>query len=181
MFDMCAPLTAGNRHLAKDHHLTCVLGASRSGLYSSLCGVFFMLFCSFLSFWFRVCSFFGRGLGSVLAFPFFHSLVPPCWSPVFGACGFVRWRRCWPPCCRGLSRFGFSGSWFCVPVSSFSVLWRVPLGRPGCVWAAFPAVVSRRGGVVFSVWVFLAQGEKTKTVGSFPRVAAAAFAPPLAA
>ena len=24
-----------------------------------------MLFCSFLSFWFRVCSFFGRGLGSV--------------------------------------------------------------------------------------------------------------------
>lgn len=169
-------MTAGNSHLAKDHHLTCYLGASRLGLYSSLCGVFFMLFYLFLSFWFRVCSFFGVGVGSVLALPFFRSLVPPCWLGVFRGRRFLRWRRCWPPCCFGLARSGFSGAWFCVPASSLSAL------RRRCfVFSVFPAVVSRRGGFVFSVWVFLALDEKTKTVGSFPRVAAAAFLPSLAA
>lgn len=117
-----------------------------------------MLFFRFLSFWFRVCSAFGSPVGSVLAFPFFRSLVPPCWSFRGG-----RWVRSWPPASCGRPAFssGFRGRWVCVPASfSVAAARRLPLSSPWFPWAVFPAVVSRRGGFVFSLWVFVTQSEK---------------------
>lgn len=99
-----------------------------------------------LSFWFRVCCFLGRGFGSLLAAPFFRRCVPPCWSWLSSG----RWVRRWPAACCGLRRFGFSGRWVCLSAAALPAL------RLRCfVWSVFPAVVSRRGGVVFSVWAFV--------------------------
>ena len=115
----------------------------------------------FLRFWFWLCSSLGRGVGSVLAAPFFVSLVPPCWSL---RCG--RWVRRWPPASCGRPSFssGWRGRWVCVPAASVSLaaLRRLPLSSPLFPWAVAPAVVVRWGrfrGVVFSVWLFVADDE----------------------
>ena len=111
-----------------------------------------MLFVRFLSFWFRVCSACGScPLGRVLSVPFFRVSVPSCWVRV--GCGrAARWSRRWPSrsCGRGSFASGFRGSWFCLPVSVLPAL-----RLSAFVWAVCPAVVSRRGGVVFSVWAFV--------------------------
>lgn len=104
----------------------------------------------FLSFWFRLCSWLGPGLGSLLAAPVFLSSVPPFWS-WRGRLLSGRWVRRWPPrsCGRGSCRSGFSGSWACV---SPAVLRSLRLSA--FVWWVCPAVVARRSGLVLRVWVF---------------------------
>ena len=108
-----------------------------------------MLFYQFLSFWFRLCC----GLSSVgrpLAFPFFRICRPSCWVLRRGRFGRSWWRR-WPSrsCGRPSASSGFCGRWSCLPSSSLPAL-----RRSAFVWFVCPAVVSRRGGFVFSVWAF---------------------------
>lgn len=127
----------------------------------------------FLSFWFRVCSALGPGLGSVLAFPFFRCSFPWCWRRVRGARGVWRWWRRWPPSSlRPSAASGFWGSWSCVPASSFSAF-----RASAFVWVACPAVVSRFGGVVFSVWVFWSPAPFGATAAVAAGAAAIAAAP----
>lgn len=104
------------------------------------------LVCRFLSFWFGVCAALGSPVGSLLARPFFVSLVPPCWVRSSG-----RWVRRWAPrsCGRPSAASGFSGSWVCVSPSALPAL------RLSCfVWFLCPAVVARCG-LVFRVWAFV--------------------------
>lgn len=111
-----------------------------------------------LSLWFRVCSAFGAPVGSLLAFPFFRSVVPSFWSR---RCGWrARWVRRWPPACwRPSAASGWCGRWVVAPASAVPALRRLPLSSPLFPWFVCPAVVSRRGGVVFSVWLFVSQTE----------------------
>lgn len=115
------------------------------------CRLLSLFACGFLPFWFRVCSAFGAPVGSVLAAPFFVSSVPSCWvRRRLGSRAW--WVRRWPSrsCGRGSFASGFRGRWVVCPASSLAAL------RLSCfVWSVSPAVVSRFGGLVFSVWAFV--------------------------
>ena len=130
----------------------------------------------FLSLWFRLCSALGAPLGSVLAAPFFRSCVPSCWVWV-GSLLRGRWVRRWASrsCGRPSASSGFVGRWVCLPASSLPAL------RLSCfVWAVAPAVVSRRGGFVFSVWAFVSPAPSSSLAPAGAGAAAPAAAPALA-
>lgn len=112
----------------------------------------------FLRFWFSLCSFFGPGLGSVLAAPFFRSCVPPSWSRRRG-----RWVRRWPAassCFFGRPAAGVCARWVRLPFgAAVPAGWLRPVvGSPACCVAVAPAVVVRWGrfrGLVVSLWAFV--------------------------
>lgn len=115
---------------------------------------------AFGRFWFSLCAFLGRGLGSALARLFFVVAFPPSWSwrSRSWRAGGGFWVRRAPVCCWGLWRFGFSGRWVCVPPSALPAL-----RASAFVWSVFPAVVGRVSGVVLRLWVFVSPSGETNT------------------